>query len=290
MIDIIHLNKYLDKELIIKDVSINIKDNCIYGLVGVNGAGKSTLLRLISGVYKPTTGNIKINDEEVFDNPNVKKDILFISDEPYYKHNDTIKDIKRFYETFYNLDAEKFNYYINKFEIIDNKPLHIFSKGMRRRVFIAIAFAIAPKILLLDEVFDGLDPFGKNIFKKELVKLLDEKEMTVVMASHSIKEIEDICDSFGLINNGTVVSNDNFDCDSINMYKVLAVYKDINDLDVFKDANIISSSIVSKFMTLIVKGKKEDIYNYFNSFDPITIEVLDLTLEEVFLYEMEAKE
>ena len=199
MINIKNLDKsYSDKE-VLNNVSLNINDCSILGLVGINGAGKSTLLRLLSGIFKPDFGHITFDGQEVFETEKVKKDIFFLPDEPFYQYNETPISLLELYKAFYKVDESVYNSYLSYFKIPLRKSLHNFSKGMKRQVFISLALAIKPKYLFLDEAFDGLDPLAKQFFIEEIKKFSKEKNTTIIMSSHSLKEIENLCDSFVFI-------------------------------------------------------------------------------------------
>ncbi len=207
MIKIENLTKNLGENKVLEGLDLIINDGDIFGLVGINGAGKSTLLRTISGVYEAESGSITYDGKDVFENPEVKKDIFFLSDNPYYPNNSSINNIIDFYKSFYDIDVERFNKIINKFKLDTKKTINNFSKGMKRQLFIALAIAIGPKYLFLDEAFDGLDPLARLIFKRELSELIEEKKITVIISSHSLRELEDICDKYGLLDKGKINVN-----------------------------------------------------------------------------------
>ena len=217
MIEIKKLNKSFSDKQVLKNINLKIEDGKVLGLIGINGAGKSTLLRLISGVYKANSGNIFIENQEVYENEKIKKDIFFLPDEPYYSMNTTPKSLKDIYKTLYKFDEEKYLYYINLFKLPLNKPMNKFSKGMKRQVFISLALSIKPKYLLLDEAFDGLDPLARLTVKRALVELIDEKKTTIIIASHSLRELEDICDYYALLDKQTISSSGDIQ-DSLNKY------------------------------------------------------------------------
>ena len=169
MIEIKHLSKSFGDKKVLEDLDLVIENGKVFGLVGINGAGKSTLLRLLSGIYKADSGNIYIDGEDVYENEKVKKNIFFLPDEPYYAANTTPLSLISLYETFYELDKEVYLNYLNGFALPLKKSMHNFSKGMKRQVFIALALAIKPKYLLLDEAFDGLDPLARLTFKRALI-------------------------------------------------------------------------------------------------------------------------
>ena len=183
MIQIKQLSKSFSTKKVLENVNLTIKDGTIMGLVGINGAGKSTLLRLISGVYKQEKGEIIIDNETVFDNEKIKEKIFFLPDEPYYERNTTPASLYELYSTFYKINKAEYWEYLNKFNLPYNSPIHNFSKGMKRQVFVSLAIAIKPKYLLLDEAFDGLDPLARLTFKKALIDFVEDKKSSVIISS-----------------------------------------------------------------------------------------------------------
>ena len=271
-------------------VNLQIQDGSIFGLVGPNGAGKSTLLRILAGVIREDAGVVTWDNEPIFDNPAVKKDILFISDEPYYFYNASISDMKQFYQLWYpSFDEDEYAHYLKLFHLDEKMPLAQFSKGMKRQAFIIFALAIAPKLLLLDEVFDGLDPMMRLMFQRALAKSVEEKKMTVLISSHNIRELEDICDSFGILDDHCITTSGDIESVRENVHAIQLAFKEEVDPSLFDHLDVLSIRVESKFAKLVVKGNVEKIINYLRSLDPVILEVQNINLEEVFLYEMEKK-
>lgn len=204
MIEIKNVSKSYGKEMVISECSATVKDSSIAGLIGVNGSGKSTLLRLIAGVLRPNSGEILYNGEPIYENPEAKKNIFFLPDEPFYGNSATTKSLVSIYSCFYPaFTSEEFQKYLLYFGITSTKTLSSFSKGMQRKVYLSAAFASHAKVLLLDEAFDGLDPLSRDLFKKCLIEFIGaEPSRSVIIASHSLRELEDICDSFCLVDGG----------------------------------------------------------------------------------------
>ena len=199
MLNIYNLHKGFGDKNVLNGINLDIKEGSIFGLVGVNGSGKSTLLRCISGVYETDIGYVLLNDSDTYNVARTRKDIIYIPDDAYYPNNATIATMKEYYESFYDLDEERYNVYLTMFRLDDHKQISNFSKGMKRQTSLLFALAIKPKLLLLDECFDGLDPVVRLTFKKALVDLLEDEGTTVIISSHNLKELEDICDSFGIL-------------------------------------------------------------------------------------------
>lgn len=290
MLNIRCVSKKLGNKKVLDQVNLQIQDGSIFGLVGPNGAGKSTLLRILAGVIREDAGVVTWDNEPIFDNPAVKKDILFISDEPYYFYNASISDMKQFYQLWYpSFDEDEYAHYLKLFHLDEKMPLAQFSKGMKRQAFIIFALAIAPKLLLLDEVFDGLDPMMRLMFQRALAKSVEEKKMTVLISSHNIRELEDICDSFGILDNHCITTSGDIESVRENVHAIQLAFKEEVDPSLFDHLDVLSIRVESKFAKLVVKGNVEKIINYLRSLDPVILEVQNINLEEVFLYEMEKK-
>lgn len=290
MLNIRCVSKKLGNKKVLDQVNLQIQDGSIFGLVGPNGAGKSTLLRILAGVIREDAGVVTWDNEPIFDNPTVKKDILFISDEPYYFYNASISDMKQFYQLWYpSFDEDEYAHYLKLFHLDEKMPLAQFSKGMKRQAFIIFALAIAPKLLLLDEVFDGLDPMMRLMFQRALAKSVEEKKMTVLISSHNIRELEDICDSFGILDDHCITTSGDIESVRENVHAIQLAFKEEVDPSLFDHLDVLSIRVESKFAKLVVKGNVEKIINYLRSLDPVILEVQNINLEEVFLYEMEKK-
>ena len=281
--------KYKDK-VVLMDMNLDIKNGSVFGLIGPNGSGKSTLLRIMAGISKPDIGCVCINEEKVYDNPDIKKDILLISDDPFYFFNASLKDMKDFYRLWYpNLDEKIYEKFRSVFSLDENKPLKNFSKGMKRQSFIVLALAISPKYLFLDEAFDGLDPVMRLTFKRAISKLIEEKEMTVVISSHNLRELEDICDTYGILEDNKIYTSGYIDDAKENIHKIQLAFPSEKTKDDFKELDVLSIHIQSRVVNLVVKGDIEKIKNYLQTMEPLMMEILKVNLEEIFVYEMEKK-
>ena len=289
MIEIRNISKVLGKKKVLDNISLSINNGEILGLVGINGVGKSTLLRCISGVYHVEEGDILIDNKSVYENNEVKKDILFIPDESAISAKTTINSLLDFFSSFYEVDKKAFVNYLNTFKVnITSKPLNTFSKGMKRRVLLCFALAIHPKYLLLDEAFDGLDPLGKVQFKKLLDEQMSKYDMTVIIASHSLRELTLIANTFALLNSGKIISQGDVDNHESTYYKVQMAFNDEIDLNLFNEKTIVKKTKLGRIVTLIVNQSKEEIEQTFNKYNPLTLDILPLSFEERFVYETEA--
>lgn len=285
------LRKSLGDTLVLNELNMDVEDGCIYGLIGPNGAGKSTLLRVIAGIYRPDLGVITVDDQKIYDDPCKKEDILLINDDPYYFFNATLKDMKNFYKISYpDMDEELYQSLLKTFHLDEKKPLHTFSKGMKRQSFLILGMAIAPRYLLLDEAFDGLDPRMRLLFKRLISKRIEEKQMTVIISSHNLKEMEDICDSFGMLEGGRLVTSGSMSDCLDEVHKIQIAFADEKQKEDFAMLDTMSIRIDSRVVNLVVRGDIADIHPILKAMHPIMMEVLPVSLEEIFLYEMQRRE
>ena len=289
MLKIENISKKLGNKIVLDNLSLTINDGSVFGLVGINGAGKSTLLRCIAGIYECDNGSITIDDNHVYENELIKKDIFFVSDDPYYPINATIIDLKNFYKSFYEFDEEIYSKYLDLFKLKENVTIHTFSKGMKRQVFILMALAISPKLLILDEAFDGLDPFVRLTFKKSLIELIENKDITVIISSHNLRELEDICDGFAILENHQICTSGDIMESKDNVHKIQLAFSDELEKDAFDGLDILSITQTSRVYSIVVKGDIEHVTNYLNELKPILLEVLSVSFEELFLFEMQAR-
>ena len=288
MIEIKNLNKSFSEKLVLNDINLVIPTGKVFGLVGINGAGKSTLLRLISGVYKADSGSILINDETVYENEKVKKEIFFLPDEPYYGLHTTPKSLKDIYKAMYDLNEETYLNYIELFKLPLNKPMNKFSKGMKRQVFISLALSIKPKYLLLDEAFDGLDPLARLTFKRALIDLIDEKQTTIIISSHSLRELEDICDSYALLDNQKITSSGDIQ-ESLNKYhKYQIAFENELSKENF-DIDFISYSQDGRVIKVVVEEEYDEFSNKISKYNPLIIDEISIDFEELFMIEVESR-
>lgn len=291
MLKISHVSKRFDTKIVLNDIHLEIEDGMIFGLIGPNGAGKSTLLRIIAGVYKSDLGAVYLDEQRVYNEPACKKEILLISDEPYYFFDATMRTMKVFYQVWYpDFDVDIYEKYVKLFHLDENKPLNSFSKGMRRQAYIIYGLAIAPRYLLLDEAFDGLDPMMRVHFKREIAKRIEEKKMSVIISSHNLEEMEDLCDSFGMLEDGGLQTAGNVVDVLGQVHKFQMAFAKAQSMEAFQQLDLLSISIESRVVYLVARGDVESITAYLDTLHPLMLEVLPVNLEEIFLYEVGRKE
>ena len=289
MLEIKNIYKSFKDYEVLSNCNLTIDAGSIFGLVGINGAGKSTLLRTIAGIYESDSGEVLFDGENTSTNVNIRKDILLIADDPYFEKTTTIEDMKVFYKSFYEFDEIIFAKYLAMFGLDPNKRLSEFSKGMKRQAFLLIALAIRPKLLLLDEAFDGLDPLVRLNFKKALTELIEDRNITVIISSHNLKELEDICDSFGILENAFIKTSGDLVAskDLVNKYQV--VYADDKEASDFEGLDVLHFSKLGRVITLVIRGEESKVLEELNRDNPIILDVLAVNFEELFIYEVESR-
>lgn len=286
MIEIKHMSHYLGGKIVLSGIELEIPDNTVLGIVGINGAGKSTLLRLLSGVYLPDEGSIFYDGRSPAD-PETRKDIFFLPDEPYYTAFMTPNTLFEYYLAFYpQADKVQFNRLLDKYKIDLNGKMRNFSKGMRRQVFIALALAIKPKYLLLDEAFDGLDPLSRKIFKDAIISLVEDGQTTVLIASHSLRELEDFCDRFILIDSNKIKSQGDIAEHVGSMCKFELAFVEPVGEGAFDSLPIVSLSIKNRFVQIVLRGESEEMRERLSKLCPAVMDEMPLDFEETFIYDV----
>ncbi len=289
MITISGLSHSFGDNKVLEDVQLEVSDSKVLGLVGINGAGKSTLLRLMSGVYRPQSGKIEYDGKDPMDD-NTRKDIFLLPDDPYYSGQTSCKTLFKMYKVFYpDINETVYREIINDFKLNDKKPLRTFSKGMRRQAFVALAFAVAPKYLLLDEAFDGLDPLARKKFKDRLSVMVKEKGTTVIISSHSLKELEDFCDEFAMIDEHRIIGSGKILEQSMDLSKFQLAFKEIPEEKMFAELNVKSLKIVGHVATLVAEGNADEIEETLRALDPVIIDKLDVNFEEAFIGDIDRR-
>lgn len=283
MIEFQHVYKFLGKKQVLQDVNVTIPDGTVFGLIGANGSGKSTFLRLLSGIYQCDGGKILLDQEHIFDNRRCKKQILFISDEPFQFFRSTLADMKRFYSQWCKIDEDRYREYLTMFHLDEHKPLHNFSKGMKRQAFILLGLAASPRYLLLDEAFDGLDPMIRRYFKQVIAERIADKSMSVIISSHDLKEVQDFCDSFAMIENGSVSTSGEMNDALANIHHIQMAFHEEVKAEWFDQLDVITMQIRSKVVKLYVRGDEEKIRSYLKTLHPLVLELLPVQLEEMFI-------
>jgi ABC-2 type transport system ATP-binding protein len=287
MIQINNVSKKYDSQYALSNVTLNVKEASIYGLLGSNGAGKTTLLKILAGIYKPTHGGIQITGQNIFENPTLKQDVFFIPDLPYFLPQYTIKQMANYYKSLYvNWSEDRFEQLAKTIKIDVNKKIHRLSKGMQRQVAFWLAFSTMPKVLLLDEPMDGLDPVMRHHIRHLIIDEVAERKMTVIISSHNLNEVEDICDTVGILHEGKVLLQRELDDLKTDIHKIQIAFKGEIPEGLFDQIELKSQEKRGSVILCVVRGNLEEVKHKLETFKPVLIDVLPLTLEEVFIHEM----
>lgn len=272
----------------VNDVSLHVKPGSIYGLLGSNGAGKSTLLKILAGIYRADQGKALVDGKPVFETPETKGRTLFISDYPYFFNQTSLDDMARFYRGVYPFWNEKrYEQLTAHFEIDQKQKLNRFSKGMQRLAAMILTISAMPDVLILDEPFDGLDPVVRHQMKNILLQEVADRSLTLMVSSHNLREMEDFCDFVGVMHKGKILFEKDLDDLKSDVHKIQLAFKQAPGHHALTDdLDLLHHEQRGSMQMLIVKGDKESILKHINQFDPVILDVLPLTLEEVFHYEM----
>jgi len=289
MIEIKNCTKKFDDFPAVNNISTVIEDGQVFGLVGTNGAGKSTLLRMISGILKPENGEVLIDGINVYDNSDMKSQVFYISDDQFFFQGASAKDMKNFYMGQYpEFNEERFLSLTQKFGLDINRRISTFSKGMKKQLSVILGVCTNTRYLLCDETFDGLDPVMRQAVKKIFIAELEDRKMTPIIASHNLRELEDICDHVGLLHQGGILFSRDMDEMKLAIHRVQCVFESEDDLKAFEaKADIATDEIRGSLHTYTVRGSKDNLESAIQSVNTIFSEILPLSLEEIFISETE---
>lgn len=285
MIEIKNLVKTFDGFRALDNTTMTIPKGSVYGLVGPNGAGKSTLIRHLLGVYKQDEGSISIEGEPVWENVSIKSKIASIPDDWFYFNAATIKDMMLFYKGMYpDFSVERYEKLKEAFPIDENKLIRHLSKGMQKQVAFWLALSTMPEYLILDEPVDGLDPVMRRQVWSLLMEDVSERGTTVLVSSHNLRELEDVCDHVGIMNKGKVLLERNLSELQDNIVKLQVVFKEGETIP--ENLPILHASSIGRVHTLIMRMNAEEATKTLEPFEPMMIDAIPLTLEEIFIYEL----
>ncbi len=289
MIEILNVSKSFDDIEAVKNISATIEEGNVFGMVGTNGAGKSTLIRMITGVLKPDAGQVLVDGENVYENVAAKQKIFYISDEQYFFPAATAEDMRKFYADIYDeFDTERFNALLEKLGLDKKRKISTYSKGMKKQLSVVLGICSNAKYLLCDETFDGLDPVMRQAVKRLFVGDLEDRQMTPIIASHNLRELEDICDHVGLLHQGGILFSRDMDDMKCNIHKMQCVFKDDENRLKFMDKiELMTEESRGSMYTITVRGTKEDLQAAIDSVETVFAEILPLSLEEIFISETE---
>ena len=287
MIEAIRLRKTFDTIVAVNNVDMCIRKGQVFGLLGTNGAGKSTLLRLMAGVLKPDSGTLLMDSNPIYENPIKKQEFFYISDEQYFFPNSTPADLRDYCAKIYpGFDKAGFLSLLASFDLDPKRRINTFSKGMKKQLSLFAGIAANTRYLFCDETFDGLDPVVRHAVKSLFADRMATRGLTPVITSHNLRELEDICDTVGLLHKGGLLLSRELVEMKQNIHKIQVVFRGEFSVDTC-ELDIVNYKESGSLLTLIIRGEEEAILAGLNEYRPIFMELLPLTLEEVFISETE---
>jgi len=287
MIEVERVSKQFGDLEALQDVSLAVHQGSIYGLVGSNGAGKTTLLKLLAGIYKPDAGDILIDAQSVFENEGIKARSVFIPDILYFFHNYTIQDIANFYAHIYpQWNHQRYLKLAAVFNIEVKRRIKTLSKGMQRQVAFWVGLSLMPDVMILDEPLDGLDPVMRQKVKNLIIQDVADRAMTVIISSHNLRELEDICDYIGVLHQGKMLIQKDLDDLKADVHKIQVAFSTETPPALIEEMQALYHEQRGSINIFIVRGSYNEIVSRMQAYHPAILDVLPLTLEEIFIYEM----
>lgn len=289
MIEIKNITKRFGDFTAIDNISFTVEESSIYGLVGYNGAGKTTLLKICAGIYKTDCGEVIIDGKNVYDNGLLRSDLFFVPDDIYFVRGYNLEKMRKFCKGYYpNFSDKVFSNMVDAMGLDTKKNIGSFSKGMQRQAEIILAMSAMPKYLLLDECFDGIDPQKRNLCKKIFIEYMAESGCSMIMSSHNLQEVSDLCDRVALINGKKLAMNVGVDDISAAYVKYRMIFNENVDKSIFNNIKNKGITVEGKLATVIVSSDTDEAE--LLALNPVHIDSIKLSLEEVFLNEMEDKD
>ena len=290
MIEVRNVTKTFDKFKALDNLTLTVPKGAVYGLIGPNGAGKTTILKTIAGIYRQTDGDVLVMGEKIFENASVKSKTVFISDDLYFFTTYSILDTAKFYAKTYPLWSwERFESLKEIFKIDVNRKVRRLSKGMQKQVAFWLAVCARPEVLLLDEPVDGLDPVMRRNVWRLMLSDVAENNTTVLVSSHNLRELEDVCDHVGIMHQGKLILEKALDDMKGSAHKIQVAFDTEIPAELKNNLNILHEEKFGSVNILIVQGKTEEITQEIEKYSPKILDILPLTLEEIFIYELGGK-
>ena len=286
MIQVKDLSKSFDGFQALDGLNITVPKGAVYGLVGPNGAGKSTLIRHVAGIYRQDAGQVLIEGEPVYENPAMKGRIAYIPDDVFYYTQSTIRDMMLFYRSIYpSFSQARFEKLGGAFDLSLSQPIRKMSKGMQKQAAFWLALSRCPDYIVLDEPVDGLDPVMRRQVWNLLLSDVAENGSTVLVSSHNLRELEDVCDHVGIMDHGRVLLERSLAQLQDNMVKLQVVFQD-GVTEVPPELPVLHASKVGRIHTLIMRMNAEEATAKLSTYNPLLVDAVPLTLEEIFIYEL----
>ena len=287
MIEVKNVVKRFDGFTALDGASLSVPTGSVYGLVGPNGAGKSTIIRHLTGIYRQDEGTVAIGGEDVWENAGLKARVAAIPDDWYYFLQSTVRDMMRFYKGFYpRFSMERYEKLKEVFSIDEKRVIRRLSKGMQKQVAFWLALSCMPDYLILDEPVDGLDPVMRRQVWSLVMGDVAERGTTVLVSSHNLRELEDVCDHVGILSHGRVLVERGLSDLQENVVKMQVVFQEKELPKLPDDLEVLHVSQVGRIHTLIIRGNATEVTNRLAVYAPILMDALPLTLEEIFIYEL----
>lgn len=291
MIKISSLTKCFDNKARVLDCTdMHVKEGSVYGLVGVNGSGKTTIIKHIMGILKQDSGTVEVIGEDVFENNKIKGQMAYVPDDLFFYNSYSMHDMAKQYDSYYpNWSWAFYNQLVKDFNLNDKQRLNSFSKGMQKQACFILAMSSMPKILVLDEPIDGLDPIVRRKVWSLVMDQVADRKMTVLVSSHNLREMEGVCDTIGIMKNGRLIIEREIDVLKTDINKVQVAFKE-EVYDPFEGLNVIHHEMRGSVHLVVIRNDYEMIEAVLNKKNPAILDVLPLTLEEIFIYELGGKE
>ncbi len=287
MIEVKNVVKAFEDTKALDGLSLKIDKGTVYGLIGPNGAGKTTIIKHLTGVYRQDSGEIYIDGESVYENVSLKKRVVVIGDDLYFFPTYTIAEMARFYKGMYpDWDDVRFKALKEVFKIDTKRRIRKLSKGMQKQVAFWLGICAKPDVMILDEPVDGLDPVMRRNVWGLMLQDVAERNMTVLVSSHNLRELEDVCDHVGILSGGKIVLEKSLDDVMGNIHKVQVAFSGFMPENLRKSIDILHTEQFGSVYSLIIKGNSEEIKGEISKYSPLLCDILPLTLEEVFIYEL----
>lgn len=287
MIEVLNLSKSFGRFKALDNLDIHVKKASVYGLLGPNGAGKTTLIKHLVGVYRQDNGVVSVDGEPVYENSNIKASIIYISDDLYFFSQYTIEDMAKFYASIYpKWNQERYEALKKVFPIPTTKRVIKLSKGMQKQVAFWLGICTMPKVMILDEPVDGLDPVMRKKVWNLMLQDVAERQTTILVSSHNLRELEDVCDHIGILHQGKILVEQELDNVKSDIHKLQIAFKEEIPKKFLKDLDILHRSENGSIILLIVRGNKKTLLSKVEKMNPVILDILPLTLEEIFIYEL----
>ena len=288
MLKAMNLTKKFDDLVAVDHINAEIKSGSVFGLIGTNGAGKSTFLRLAAGILKADGGHVTIDGEEVFENIKAKKKFFYIPDDAHFFSNASPLDMMEYYSVVYeHFDKDRFHKLMGNFGLDEKRKLHTFSKGMKKQLSVILGLCANTEYLFCDETFDGLDPVMRQAVKSIFAADMEDRNLTPIIASHNLRELEDICDHVGLLHKGGILLSKDLDDMKLNIHKIQCVLKPDMKPEDLTSLDKVNVEQRGSLCTITVRGSRSEVEAVMASYEPVFFECIPLSLEEIFISETE---